>query len=58
MFLAIQDQLNEYHGEFDEEEEKSMDVNEIAGSSKGEVDIAMQRAANKKKAVKREPNIS
>ena len=58
MFLAIQDQLNEYHGEFDEEEEKSMDVNEIAGSSEVDIDIAMQRAENKKKAVKREPNSS
>ena len=39
MFLAILDQLNEFDGEFDEQEEASVDANEIAAGSAPEVQI-------------------
>ena len=37
MFLAILDQLNEFDGEFDEQEDASVDANEIAAGSTPEV---------------------
>ena len=33
MFLAILDQLNEFDGEFDEQEDAGLDVNELAAES-------------------------
>ena len=59
MFLAILDQLNEFDGEFDEENVvEQINTNELAASSNQETEVAQQRQQNKKKAIKREPNIS
>jgi hypothetical protein len=39
MFLAILDQLNEYDGEFDQQQEEGEDINELAAGSATEIEI-------------------
>lgn len=58
MFLAIEDLLNEFDGEFDQQQDAGGDVNELAAGSAAEVSIEEQRQKNKKKAHQRQPNIS
>lgn len=55
MFLTIADQLNEYDGEFDNEEEM-MGVD--AGPDSHEAQIRDKRAQNKKEAKKRGPQLN
>ena len=43
MFLAILDQLNEYDGEFDQQQEDGEDINELAAGSATEIEIKEQR---------------
>jgi biopolymer transport protein ExbD len=55
MFLTIADQLNEFDGEFDNEEEMlSVD----AGATAVDAQIRDKRAQNKKEAKKREPQLN
>ena len=54
MFLAIQDQLNEIDGEFDDEELEPLEEE----SKDFDVNIVEKRKENKKKSVKREPNLN
>jgi hypothetical protein len=58
MFLAIQDQLDEFDGEFDNEIE---DDGESVGDGSGtdaSLRLAERKKANMKNSIKREPNIS
>jgi hypothetical protein len=55
MFLTIADQLNEFDGEFDDEEEMlSVDAGVTAADAK----IRDKRVQNKKEAKKREPQLN
>jgi hypothetical protein len=55
MFLTIADQLNEFDGEFDNEEEMlSVDAGVTAADAK----IRDKRVQNKKEAKKREPQLN
>lgn len=56
MFLTIADQLNEYDGEFDNEEE--MLLVDRGGVAAQDAMIREQRKLNKKNFQKREPNMS
>lgn len=56
MFLTIADQLNEYDGEFDNEEE--MLLVDRGGVAAQDAMIREQRKLNKKTFQKREPNMS
>ena len=55
MFLAIEDQLNEIDGEFDDEDLDPIDEEE---SKDFDTKIAEKRKENKKKSQKREPNLN
>lgn len=55
MFLAIEDQLNEIDGEFDDEE---LDPIEVEESKDFDTKIAEKRKENKNKSQKREPNLN
>ena len=55
MFLTIADQLNEFDGEFDNEEEM---IEVDAGANAQDALIREQRKQNKKVSQKREPNLS
>ena len=55
MFLAIEDQLNEYDNEFDKLDEAETNQN---ASSMLQTELTEKRASNKRKAKKNEPNIN
>lgn len=57
MFLSIQDQLNEFDGEFDDDEEMAA-LDEGHDPALQEAKIKEQRKANLKKSVKRAANLS
>ena len=56
-FLAIQDQINEIDGEFDDLEESKLDPDAFAESTSTMSSLKEQRQTNKRIAVQSEPNI-
>ena len=58
MFLAIEDQLNEYDNEFDQLGEAANDPNLLAVSNTTQTETSQKKTVNKRAAKKSEPNIS
>jgi hypothetical protein len=60
LFLAIIDQINEYDGEFDDNEEMEQVENKMLGLDGPDLEMKMEdeRKKNKKESKKRDPNIT
>jgi len=58
MFMAIQDQLDEFDGEFDNEEEQDSESVGDGEGSDASLKLTERKKANMKASLKREPNIS
>ena len=58
MFLAIEDQLNEYDNEFDQLGEAANDPNLLAVSNASQTETSQKKTVNKRAAKKSEPNIT